>query len=73
MEFTITRNEKTSLYEVHTAGCKHLTMSKHLTPGATVEAATGAEAAATFESRNDDCYTKLGPCAKALDKSGGNG
>lgn len=62
--FTIARNEKTTLYEVHAKGCKHIAMSWHLDPMTDKEAATGAEAAATYESENEGCLTKLGPCAK---------
>jgi hypothetical protein len=61
--FRIAFNEKTTLYEVHLAGCKHL-ISRHLVGCATVTAASGSEAGAHFESRNEECLTKTGPCAR---------
>jgi hypothetical protein len=61
--WTIARNEKTSLYEIHAAGCKHL-IAKHLEVMSDYEAATGAALKETFEARNEDCFAKLGPCAK---------
>ena len=61
--FTFARNAKTTLYEVHVTGCAHL-ISKHLEACFAREARSATEAAAEFESRNDGCYTKLGPCAK---------
>lgn len=65
-KFVVARNERTSLYEVHAAGCAHLTMSKHLAHGFTTEGGSATEVAAEFESQNDGCLTKVSPCAKAL-------
>jgi hypothetical protein len=62
--FAIAYNDSTSLYEVHAAGCRHTTMNARLEVMVTVEAPTGAEAAAQFEAGNEDCLTKLGPCAR---------
>lgn len=61
--FTIVRNQRTTLYDVHAAGCKHL-MAGHLDQGFTVQAPSGAAAGQAFQDRNDDCYTNLAPCAK---------
>jgi hypothetical protein len=63
-DFTIARNAKTGLYEIHATGCAHL-ISKKFDSTSTTTAASGADAAAAFEAANEDCYTKLGPCAKA--------
>lgn len=61
--FEIARNTRSTLYEVHAEGCQHL-IASHLEKMSTVEAETGADAAAGFEARNDGVETKLGPCAK---------
>lgn len=63
--YVIARNERTTLYEIHVAGCKHL-ISRHLEQCARVEGVdmSAADLAAEFERENEDCLTKLGPCAK---------
>jgi hypothetical protein len=68
--FTVARNSRTSLYEVHTAGCAHL-ISKHLEVGGTFDAENAAEFAAAYEAGNDGILTTLGPCAKQYDKKRG--
>lgn len=61
--WAIAVNQKTSLYEVHAEGCKHL-ISSHLQVCSESHAETGKAAGAEFEAGNDYCFTKLGPCAK---------
>lgn len=61
--WTIAMNDKTTMYEVHAEGCKHL-MSKHLLTMTSEEASSGAEAAEIYEASNEGCLTVLGPCAK---------
>lgn len=72
MKFQIACNEKTSYYEVHIAGCRHLAMGlsddwrkrKFAYVNPPVEAGTAAAAAAEFEAGNEGCLTKLGACAR---------
>src|SRR3954452_21705818 len=65
MTFTVARNERTSLYEVHLAGCRHLIAAHLDVMAGEYEAATGAAVKAEFDADNEDCVAKLGPCAKA--------
>lgn len=62
--YEIAFNARTTLYEIHRAGCTHL-ISKHLEVTGSIEATSGEDAARTFEAQNDGCLAKLGPCAKA--------
>lgn len=62
--FAIARNARTSLYEVHADGCRHL-IARHLEMMTTGNAGeTGQEVADEFEARNDGCFATLGPCAR---------
>ena len=64
-EWSVAYNEWTTLYEVHKAGCKHLTHPK-FGDGFCINTWTGesaAQIAADFEAGNEGCITKLGPCA----------
>lgn len=61
--FAIAFNERTSEYEVHLDGCKHL-ISSHLERMITMSASSGAAAAADYEDRNEGLRTRLGPCVK---------
>ncbi len=63
-KFDIARNESTSLYEVHAAGCRHTAMNPRLELLVTATGASGAAVAADFEAANEGCFTKLGPCAR---------
>jgi len=60
--YTIAHNGRTSFYEVHVAGCKHL-ISSHLKVMSDREAESGLVAAADFEAGNEGCISTLGPCA----------
>jgi hypothetical protein len=64
--WTIARNERTSLYEIHADGCRHTTMSRHLDVMVTgyYDGLTGREAKARYEADNEGCLAKLGPCAR---------
>lgn len=61
--WTIARNDKTTYYEVHADGCKHL-IARHMEIMSTGLTGTSREVAAEFERGNDYCLAKLGPCAK---------
>jgi hypothetical protein len=63
-KFDIARNDSTSLYEVHAAGCRHTAINPRLETVVTVEATSGLVAADMFEAVNEGCLTKLGPCAR---------
>ncbi len=63
--YRIARNSKTTLYEVHADGCKHLIAPHFDNVSSPVAGTSGQTVAADFEARNDDCYAKIGPCAKA--------
>ena len=64
-EYMIGLSEKSWLYEVHKPGCRHLNMkSNYLYGFCTYKGDTAAEAAADFEARNEECFTKLAPCVK---------
>jgi hypothetical protein len=62
--YGIAYNESTSLYEVHAAGCRHLSLNPRLEVTLTVTAVSGDAAAKSFEGGNEGCITKLGPCAR---------
>lgn len=62
--YLVARNQKTSLYEVHAQGCKHL-MAAHLeSHNVAYVAPDGEWVKRTFEAQNEGCFAKLGPCAK---------
>ncbi len=64
-KFDIARNDSTSLYEVHAAGCRHLAMNPRLEVVVRgCEAAAGITALDMFEAVNEGCKGKLGPCAR---------
>jgi hypothetical protein len=60
--WTVARNDKTSFYEVHKAGCAHLN-ARHMEPSGQYAGQPGAVADA-FQAGNDGCLTRLGPCAR---------
>ena len=60
-EFSVARNAKTTLYEVHKDGCAHLKLGKFDFVSKT-SAATANAAASEFEANNDGCFSKLAPC-----------
>lgn len=69
--FQVAFNNRTTLYEVHVAGCRHLTMGVTGNPRTArfdyarpVEAESAKACAADFEAGNEGCLTKLGPCAR---------
>ena len=70
--WTIAYNNNKGTYEIHAAGCRHLTTSgtdrwghpKLDIMGGTYPQATGAEAKADFEAGNEDCFANLAPCAR---------
>jgi hypothetical protein len=64
MDYTVARNIRTSYYEIHKAGCRHLGMTSKFDCWSKGRGSTAAEAAADFEAANDDCFTKISPCAK---------
>lgn len=68
--FQVAVNERTSFYEVHKSGCKHL-ISGHLEPLFETTGESGEQVARDFESRNDGCLTKLAPCARTRAASAG--
>lgn len=62
--YLVARNEKTTLYEVHAQGCKHL-IAAHLDQHHMAYIGRdGAWVKQTFEAQNEGCLAKLGPCAK---------
>lgn len=71
-QFQVAYNNRTSYYEVHSAGCKHLAMGATGNPYTAKfdyvrppkEAESAKAFAAEFEAGNEGCLTKLGPCAK---------
>jgi hypothetical protein len=63
-KWTIARNDKTSFYEVHAAGCKHL-IASYIEPMGPAYDGNPADIAADFNASNDGCIALLGPCAKA--------
>ena len=67
MTFQVARNASTSLYELHTPGCKHL-IAKHMELCGTADGPNAAAAAAAYEAGNDGILTKLGPCARSADR-----
>ena len=61
--YTIAYNHKTSIYDIHRAGCRHLIAATNDVV-CYENSINAAELAAKFERENDDCLTKLAPCAK---------
>lgn len=62
-QFTVARNAKTSLYEIHKEGCAHTNFGFMEATG-TVEAESGNEAAQREAERNDGCAYTTGPCVQ---------
>lgn len=63
--YAIALSDGGGLYEVHKPGCRHLSMTSRYPYGiATYEGETAADAAADFERRNEECFTRLAPCVK---------
>jgi hypothetical protein len=61
--WTVACNGRTSFYEVHAAGCRHL-MAAHLDIMYTAEAESGKAEQKRFNEGNEGCIAKLGPCAR---------
>jgi len=62
--YTVAFNGKTTMYEVHADGCKHL-MARHLDVCSMgYIGPDGAWVKNAFEAQNEGCLAKLGPCAK---------
>lgn len=63
MKFTIARNARTSLYELHKDGCAH-TIARHMEVCGNVEGTDGDTVAAYEADHNDGCAYTTGPCVK---------
>jgi hypothetical protein len=67
--FTFAYNQRTTYYDVHAAGCAHLSMEggkRHpsLVVMVTDEATDAKSAATKYESENEGCLTDIKPCAR---------
>ena len=63
--YSITRNTKTTLYEIHKIGCRHLALNHQevMVEDEPFEG-TGEELAANFTEENEGCTSKTAPCVR---------
>lgn len=64
MKFAVARNERTSLYEVHKAGCAHLNLPHMDVMVGSVEASDGVTLAENSAYENEGCGYTTGPCVQ---------
>lgn len=64
-EYTIACNDRTTFYELHAPGCKHL-VRRHIEQMGEQAGDNPAVAAAAFEAANEDCRVVVANCAKRL-------
>lgn len=63
-KFQVAFNEKSTVYQVHVAGCFHLKAAHMEVMAGEYEAETGKQVAVEFMAGNEGCLAALGPCAK---------
>lgn len=66
IEFTITRNPRTSFYDIHIAGCAHTRLKKPWDHAVSVNGTDVDAVIEDWETGNEGCFTHVAPCvAKA--------
>lgn len=64
-EYAMARNDRTTLYELHAPGCRHLGQ-RHMEWMADLSGDSAAATATSFEDSNEDCVVVVANCARRL-------